>query len=606
MSLLILVSFLWAVADGQRDARAVPPSAGTASLHGVVTATDTGRPARRTIVSITGGDPKVGRTTETDEQGVFAFMELPPGEFTLTARKPGYLETVYGQKQPGSGRPGTPVRVDAGQHLKDIGLVLARGAVISGRVIDEVGDPASSISVRVHRWVMRGGERTLQAGPSATTDDRGMYRIPGLVPGEYAVSILSRTAMTENVSLVVEGEIAFVKVMDAMATLNDEGLLFKGRADAPPPAVRRGFAPMYFPGLPQAAQAERIVLGPGEERAGVDFSLQVVPLAQLTGIVTGPTGPVSGAAIRFTEIDQPPGYGGRTVRTGANGRFTIGGLPPGTYRLITVSVPKAGARLEADGREAAEFLAKAPDAARAAQIGAAINAAVPMWAWSEAVVDGRDVEVTLTLQPGLSVSGRVAVTGSSAPPAFNRMTVGLAPVGASADQPTTPAAVDAAGRFTIRGVVPGRYRPLIMGGLPAGWSIATAMFNGQDIADEYLTVTDGSAPVDGIVTLTNQTTEITGRIVDAAGHPGTGVTIVAFAADERLWLPESRRIQAVRPSTTGQYQIRGLPPGAYRIAAVPDVEPGRWFDPEFLRDLRAAVAVTLAPGGRISQDFRLQ
>lgn len=607
MSFMVVMSFVLALAGVQRDARPAPPAAGSASIQGVVTAADTGRPARRTVVTLSGGEPKIGRTVETDDQGAFAFASVPPGEFTLTARKPGYLESIYGQKQPGSGRAGIPIRLDAGQQVKDLTLTIARGGSISGRVLDEVGDPASSVSVRVHRWVIRGGERTLQPGTSAMTDDRGIYRIPALAPGEYVVAIASTTAMGQNVMLQVDGDTAYVKVMDALATLDDEGLLFKGRVDGTPATARNGFAPTFFPGVRRAAEAERIVLGPAEERTGIDFNLQVMPLAQVSGVVTGSTGPVSGAVVRFTEIDQPPGQGTRTARTTTNGRFTIAGVPPGTYRLTTISVPKGGSRLEAGGREAAEFLAKAPDAARAAQIGQAINAVTPMWASADVAVDGRDVtDVSLALQPGLTVSGRVVTSGAGTLPSLDRMTIGLAPVGASTDPPAGPAAVDSAGRFTIRGVPPGRYRPIIMGGLPAGWSIAAALFNGRDIADEYLNVTDAASPIDGVVTLTTQTTEVTGQILDAAGQPATGVTIIAFSADERFWVPDSRRIQSVRPSTTGRYQIRRLPPGDYRIVALADVEPGQWFDPEFLRGLRSAVLLTLAPGSRISQDFRIQ
>jgi hypothetical protein len=45
------------------------------------------------------------------------------------------------------------------------------------------------------------------------------------------------------------------------------------------------------------------------------------------------------------------------------------------------------------------------------------------------------------------------------------------------------------GRFTIKGVSPGRYRLTVMGGMPSGHSLASAVFGGQDILDIPLEMT---------------------------------------------------------------------------------------------------------------------
>jgi hypothetical protein len=98
-------------------------------------------------------------------------------------------------------------------------------------------------------------------------------------------------------------------------------------------------------------------------------------------------------------------------------------------------------------REAVEFLAKAADNMKAAQVGQAINAAALMWAATEIAVDGRDQsDVQLMLQPGASVAGRV-VTDTGTEAAYSRMSVGLTPIGALKNElgVVGPAAVDAAG-----------------------------------------------------------------------------------------------------------------------------------------------------------------
>jgi hypothetical protein len=108
------------------------------------------------------------------------------------------------------------------------------------------------------------------------------------------------------------------------------------------------------------------------------------------------------------------------------------------------------------------------------------------------------------------------------------------------------------------------------------------------------------------VTLSTRSTALSGTLQDPSNQPTTGYTVIAFASDNRLWLPQSRRIQATRPSTDGRFSFNGLPAGDYRLAAVDDVEIGRWFDPAFLRQIvNASIAVSLGEGERKVQDLRL-
>ena len=79
-----------------------------------------------------------------------------------------------------------------------------------------------------------------------------------------------------------------------------------------------------------------------------------------------------------------------------------------------------------------------------------------------------------------------------------------------------------------------------------------------------------------------------------------------FADEARYWVPQARRVIAARPSTQGQFRFANLPAGSYKVAAVVDIEPGQWFDPEFLKSLAAAsIAVTIEPGGRRVQNIRV-
>jgi len=116
-----------------------------------------------------------------------------------------------------------------------------------------------------------------------------------------------------------------------------------------------------------------------------------------------------------------------------------------------------------------------------------------------------------------------------------------------------------------------------------------------------------NAQVAGVtLTFTDRTQELSGTLQDAMGRPTSDFTIIVFPADTAYWVPQSRRIQSARPDTTGKFSIRGLPAGNYRLTAVTDVEPGEWFDPNFLNQLMGpSMALTLGAGERKTQDLRV-
>jgi hypothetical protein len=180
--------------------------------------------------------------------------------------------------------------------------------------------------------------------------------------------------------------------------------------------------------------------------------------------------------------------------------------------------------------------------------------------------------------------------------------VGLQALGEMAMPP--PAPVDASGRFTIRGLMPGRYRIAAAGGVPPGYTLRSAVFGGQDVLDIPFELTGSEHLPGGLVTFTTRTTELGGSVQDASNQPAPGVTVIVYPVEERFWTPQSRRIQAARPASDGRYVFRNLPPGDYRVVAMADVEPGQWFDPAFLRSVAGFATVSIGEGQNVTQDFR--
>src|SRR6185295_19753308 len=75
---------------------------------------------------------------------------------------------------------------------KGIEFQLPRGSVISGHVLDEDGDAMPGVVVRVMRYQYLQGQRRLTPAGNGQTDDKGQYRVWGLMPGDYYVNAVAR------------------------------------------------------------------------------------------------------------------------------------------------------------------------------------------------------------------------------------------------------------------------------------------------------------------------------------------------------------------------------------------------------------------------------
>ena len=590
-----------------RDARPPqqpPPAVGTAALTGSVRMAGSTQPARKVRVSLSSPEIRGGRTAITDDDGRFSFTALPAGRYTLSANKPGHVSVTYGQRRPG--RAGTPIQVSDGQKFQ-ADLQIPRGSVITGTVFDEHGEPALQTSVRVMRVVNQNGRRTLQSSSSRSTDDRGIYRAFGLLPGDYIVCATPRNTSVVNFERVQVELQALQSSYQAAARLNaEQALAVEQRIASLQSSMPEdgengssGYSPVCYPGTVSAGLASPITLGVAEERPGVDIQLQLAPLARVEGTVANATGAqLRGINVSLSDAQQSGlSIGNISARTDAEGRFRLMNVPPGQYRLtaratIRPEQPAAG------GRGAAPAAGRATAAQR--------PAAITVWAAADITVDGRNLaNVLLSLQQGISLSGQVAFDGTSAPPAdLTRIRVSASPVEPTGFGGSSSARVDRSGRFTIPSVPPGRYR-LTAGGA-ANWTVESSSIGGQDAIDFPFEV-EGNENIGGaVITFTDRQTELTGTVTDDKNQPAPEFTLVVFPADSRYWTASSRRIQNTRPGTDGRYTFRNLPPGDYRLAPVYDLEPGATSDPAFLQQLETtALRVSLLPGEKKTQDMRI-
>jgi hypothetical protein len=564
-----------------------PRLAGSGVIAGVVTDEVAKRPVRRVTVTLNGGDI-TNLLGITDDAGRFEFRGLPSGRYTLTAARPGYVTTSFGATRPG--RAGTAVALADGQRLANITMRIIRGSVISGMLTTETGEPArdARLSVVTYGRIPGTGERVLMsAGPRfvSATDDRGGYRIWGLTPGEYFV-VANTTGREGSTRQTTEAE-----YQRALQMMRGGGAAPFGGAAASLGAPAMGNAPTFFPGTTSVEGAQIITVGVAEERTGVNFTVRPVPVGRIDGTVIGTDGqPAANVLVTMIDSSRVPGIlvGPMASRATADrdGRFSLTGLAPGKYFLVV--------RENAGGRGA-----PGPTAT--------------LWATTEVTTDGRDTTVTMTLQRGVTVSGKVVFENAAATPANLTATrVSLQPVvtGGGAAISVSPAITDATGGFSFSGVAPGSYRIAVTppGSTPANptWFTKTTTVRGQSTIDLPFEV--GAEDLGDIeVRLTDRPVELAGTMRDGSGQPAPEYFLIAFPQDEARRLALATRVQQTRPAADGTFLFRGLAPGDYFLAAVTDVQPGEWFEPSFLKELAAsAIRVALVEEQRKVQDIRVK
>jgi Carboxypeptidase regulatory-like domain len=596
---------------------------GTASIVGTIVVAGTGAPARRARVTLSGEALRGGRSATTDDQGRYVFASLPAGRFTLSASKIGHLNVSYGQRVPGSGRPGTPIQLEEGQRLT-IRLQIPKGGVISGTILDEHGEAVPGTQVRAFRYSMQSGVRTLQAAGNDATDDRGIYRIYGLQLGDYLICATPRPALPAGAPPALD---RLQEVVAAMATqpgatgqvattvLADRiGAAAAAQAEAAQDEPTTGYAPVYFPGTTMTNNATSVPLNVGEERLGVDFQLQLVSMARVEGMVIYPSGQEPGGLqIQLVNVgDDVGGIGGNSARVDRDGKFRFSNVGPGQYTLVARTGGPGAMMGPAMEMLAGRGRAGGPGADIAGQgRGPGRGFATPrLWASADISVDGRNLSnVVLTLQPAFSMAGRLEFHGATAqvPSDLTRVRVSLTPSDSSPNGRGTASAatgrVDEAGRFTID-VVPGRYR--LSAGNATGWSVESAVVGGQDALDFPLDIRSSQNLTGAVVTFTDQSTTVSGAVTNTQGHAVSDYSLIIYPTDQRYWLPQSRRIRSVRPATDGTFSVNGLPPGDYRVAPVLDPEPGSWFDGTFLQQLDgSAERFSLTEGEKKVQNVRV-
>jgi hypothetical protein len=611
ITLTVILGIASGAAQQVRDATA-NPTVGTASIVGTVVVDEPdGQPLRLVSInlSLRSAAGFLERQTSTDERGRFELTNLPAGTYSPPmASKAGYAWTTHGAKRPGG--VGTPITLVDGQRMT-IAFKLLRGAVITGMIQDN-GRPVEQTSVRATVVRIVNGVRTSggSSGGFATTDDRGMYRIWGLPPGDYVVGASPRFSTQGEIRPITDAEMQWADRQLQPGSGQTAGTTPGGLA-VPPPGQPVAPSPVYYPGTTDFTTAATVTVTAGQERSGVDFGVSYVPTAKVSGTVVDPEGkPATQAQLTLVPMLDPnvamvdsmfmlDSMMMSNRATVIAGKFSVAGVRPGRYTI--------GAR----GASSSVTAGATPGPGRGSQ------PPMTLWATAEVTVDGRDqTDVELRLQPGMTLSGTTAFDSGTAqaPADLSRATVRLtaaptAGVSVSVNVPSGP--MEADGSFKLEGVAPGRYllSATVPGATPGGgpWLLKSARVGDVDAADSAFEVRPNQSIQGIVLTFTDKSAELTGSLLDAAGQPTTALSIILFSTDRTMWSNRSRRMrQPVRPGSDGKFRFTSLLPGEYYLGALSDFEQSELFKPEFLEQVAAgAMKVTIREGEKKVQDVRI-
>jgi hypothetical protein len=586
------------------------PQQAAGSLQGVVLRDATGGPLSKATVELRGG--QLEQTTTTDNDGRFYFRNIPPGAYDVTVRRDGFTPAEVGQKWPGG--PGVPLQLRPGQPVPDLTVRLVAAASISGRIADSAGQPLPNAQVQALKSTFQGELRVLLPVQQVRTTATGEFRLYGLPAGRYFVNV-TVPGYSANSQLLVNNA-GRTDPMARQDTSSQPRQILGQSSIVSPPNLQNGqdVGPIYFPSTPYIQDAAPIDLRPGAEYRGLDINMMPVRKFTVCGTVRGipppqlrtqnnaggpvppppppprlaPAGAIPPPISNTPNPNDPCGFGTTVIQDpvatvlltpldvelrqalnsqgnrynatvdGATGQFVIRNVLPGLYDLSTF-ISNADARTTVDVRN-------------------------------------RDVEnVAINLAPGYPLPTTVTIEGAPAGtplPGGMTMLIGSSPPtqGTSPNQPIPPS-----GSLTITNVGVDDTRVYVLPLLstpvmalpnipPAlqGFYVKSAKLGGVEVLNTGFRFAGEPDKVLEIV-LGKDAGSLAGRVEDERKQPmgGVFVTLLPDMGTARLYRTDMYKTTST--DVEGRFEVKGLPPGDYKVFALAGFEKDAWLDPDFFK-----------------------
>lgn len=488
-------------------------------MSGTVMNAATGAPLHKASVTLMrtsgpgGGGFDMSRMqgASTDATGRFQFDGVEPGQYRISVRRNGYVNSDQSRRRI---TPSATLTLSKGQDVRGIEARLLPHAVITGRVVDADGEPVmhSHIQLLRERFNQQ-GQRELAPLENAQTNDLGEFRLFGVPAGKYFVSA-SQPNRGPMGMMQAQGEIA-------LAT--------------------------YYPAASEVAQATAIDVPTGAMLQGIDIRMLRSRAYRVSGKVTGLA---SGGRNNGMVFLQPQTQGAITHMNQGfggpwrpDGTFLIGAVPPGSYTLTADSF---------DGNNRMRGLGEV-------QVG-----------------DGPVENVQVALQPAFEMTATVTAEGETKPD-FKSMQVYVTGRERAGRMGSGGGGrVEEDGKAPLKNIPPGHY-DLNINGVPAGYYVKSMRAAQTEIGAAAFRAVPG-LPIE--IVLSPRGATVTGTLLNEKKEPATIGSVVLYARGENI--PPLRRFKIGSIDQQGRFELSGIAPGDYVLAAVDEVESGVVWDPAFL------------------------
>jgi hypothetical protein len=519
----------------------------TCVVYGRAVYAETNRPVRRARIMLLSTNDRRGEAgTLTDARGEFRIKDVRAGTYFIAIDSPGLISPVgfFTFDQLNANALGDVVKSDGfrkffevieidGKTDKEVTVRAHRGASISGRVTYEDGDPAIGMNVGITRRsdgklsvFIFGLGRTIMAG--LRTDDRGIYRIAGLPPGEYVVSVYEEASHGEG---------------------GRAGSGYGG-ADYLDSLFSQHLLTTYYPHATNAKDATSITVDAGDERNDVDISIPERDLRTVAGLVRGKRDGrlISGARVTISRKEQETTasaalnsyyarYAQNVTSTDEQGHWELKEIPEGLY-TISVAPPEdyerggGGYRSTNANGDSANVSVETVTVPRRPRVRYAP-------AQREVRVTGGDVtELTVELNEGARISGTVTIEGGNMESDY--MSISAMPVTPNLDDwvdSGRQGGMVRDGVFEIEGLSAGKFflRPNSYALGNGTIYLKSITWNGKDILHESLEVGEGGK-IEGVrVVFSSEPAQLEVRAITPDRKPAQNINIFLVPADLSNW-----------------------------------------------------------------------